>query len=558
MPSRDVLWQEKSQKIVLPEGLRIEKIPSHGRAMVASRKFEAGEVVLTETPLLVWPHGEDELRSCVAFLAAFQRASPTTRATVLYDFYHPKLDDESSLAVPKYGLLAAAILRTGSAVGLTEVQVHRLLLIKATNAHAYYGKEMHFDEILETTANTADKEALFVAAAKVSHACVPNTSYSSKRRDGKLEYRAIRAIAAGDLVTFSYIENVWTTPTADRRAELRANYGFHCRCAHCEASDDTGEQCRQLRCPTCSGLARYLVHPPEVEEPSRSVPPERTLPRWVCTVDCGPLPTATMAPGLAAEEAIADEFARLTSMLHRDCMSIKPSSLKRLAVRAARDLAPTHRLVILIQQDLATQFASLAKIVTDQPFASRVLGDAQSLRADAALEGLRGVAICECLAHGCHGGAQCTIPHKPINECAKAAFHACQDLLAMLPTTTRRMGRQQQGTIPRSALPLVAFAKKYLRDFAITYGDNDTDVCELRTRLFAGDLPTAPPATALGTDAAIRTPSGPLRALPPTAPNHTDDDDDWTAHITAKVQATHLPSATKKKKRTTKKDKKRH
>ena len=105
----------------------------------------------------------------------------------------------------------------------------KLLSISMANGHDYFGHtedvyrevaSLSFDQrhILET-----ERCALFLYASKVSHSCHPNTSYTSKAQDGKMEYKAIRQIEEGDLITFSYIGSLWETPTHLRRKMLRDN-----------------------------------------------------------------------------------------------------------------------------------------------------------------------------------------------------------------------------------------------------------------------------------------------------------------------------------------------
>ena len=249
-----------------------------------------------------------------------------------------------------------------------------------------------------------------------------------------------------------------------------------------------------------------------------------------------------MKPSIDAESGIAAELETLSSQLQFNCFRIKPDRLRRLAKRAALELSPTHRLVVIIQAELSRLLASLAKVLSDDPRSATLIGaSAETLREDAALSALRSVAICECLAHGCRGGARCTISHEPVHECARATFFASEDLLAL---------RLKSNKLPPSAAPLVAFARKYLKSFAIIFGDADADVQKLRDTLFfyAGDDPP-PPAAALVPSSFI--PLGD-KDVPPSA------DGDWVAHVLNARTTAASTSANKTKSKANKKKTAKH
>ena len=208
----------------------------HGRILVATRDIDVGEVVLAEKPLLVWQSDGRGPHDAIDFLDAYDAASEETRLAVA-DFYCPDLDGQMG-QVPLYRELSRRLAEATQLKlqhPLTARDIHRLLMIKVTNAHSYTGTAGAYGEIVGGLGPHVKSAALFEMGSKVSHACQPNTSYSSRHNNGMMTYTAIRPIRTGEMVTFSYIGDVLQTPTAARREDLRARYGFECQCKHCTA-----------------------------------------------------------------------------------------------------------------------------------------------------------------------------------------------------------------------------------------------------------------------------------------------------------------------------------
>lgn len=77
---------------------------------------------------------------------------------------------------------------------------------------------------------------LFLLTAQVNHSCGPNAVYylnpeCDPEHDPVLLVRAVEDIAAGEAVTFSYIEAM--QPWRARQQELRQAYLFTCKCSRC-------------------------------------------------------------------------------------------------------------------------------------------------------------------------------------------------------------------------------------------------------------------------------------------------------------------------------------
>lgn len=255
--------------------VRVEKAPGLGRVLVACRPFDVGDEILCEAPLLRWPMGDWD-----AYLDALLAAEASVRAAVL-DLFRPDLDSAKAKVAATRARAESLLAQRAPHAGVDLEFVHAALLVAELNAHAFSaGKEM----------------AMFDLASKAAHSCAPNAAYSSRDVPGHLRYKAIRPIAAGEQVQFSYIAGLYSTPTEGRRAELENTKDFICHCARCDSPDPL----RGCRCPTndCSGI---VMPKGDTDEPY-------DLPsNWVCSRgECGPISEEDLEAHFNAEEATND------------------------------------------------------------------------------------------------------------------------------------------------------------------------------------------------------------------------------------------------------------
>lgn len=465
-----------------------------GRVLLATRDFQVGQIVMTEPPLLVWESdGTHSGEDILDFLDAYDSASEETQRAVL-DCYHPDLNATSGL-VAKYGAWSRSTVLAARLDNMPADLIHKLLMIKVTNAHSYSGAVSSYSEqVMQFPGgNPSARVALFNMGSKVNHACVPNTQYSSKRSDGMCAYTAVRQISAGEMVTFSYLgDKVWQTPTVARRADLLERYGFECHCAHCEAGT-LSEPCRRLRCPSCGdGSSAELGIAGDASGEAL----------WSCA-KCGALGDQML--GVLEEEAeLTRELEVFKRQTDRDVFSTKPSDALRLMKKLGK-LSPTHHVVVEACCELTTYYASLAH-AAQNPLVAKKLGQQPAgLREQSATWGMRSIAVCESIAAGCFDGTRSPNIHAPVHECARACFFMSQDLLTL-----------RQAMRPPA---LVAFASRYLEFMKILYGPFDADVAQLESELFAGGRAVGDANVGLFNALSLNDSTG-------AAAN----DDDWTSH----------------------------
>lgn len=87
----------------------------------------------------------------------------------------------------------------------------------------------------EEASDVVQGSALYSQVSCANHSCVPNAVVRFDRGNTDLRLVTLRAIAAGEEITISYIDENDSADLEERRAALR-DYGFVCDCAKCTAS----------------------------------------------------------------------------------------------------------------------------------------------------------------------------------------------------------------------------------------------------------------------------------------------------------------------------------
>merc|ERR1719428_2630807 len=236
-------------------------------------------------------------------------------------------------------------------------------------------------------------------------------------------------------------------------------------CPRCTSPD----WCRALRCPTqCGGM--LLTQPGE-----DAVQPGAVQAEWACTV-CGPPHQFVTDDKLCKERWVEAELAHLNSMMEVRMISRLPSpeDVEQLIAKASAWLSPVHWTIVQI---LGVQMilCGMHAVATEKALADQGVeegygrcGRPGDLRFQAAWASLRAISICECIAAGCGGGVDCTVPHPIVHECASNAFFAGQQLL--------RIRREIPGKL---ALVVV----KYANTMRTTFGKEYKDVGELECKM---------------------------------------------------------------------------
>ena len=137
-----------------------------------------------------------------------------------------KQQAEAYLQVQRMAEALSTRVLSGDSAITTDV-VTQLAFAAQSNAHA----------ISDAHSQVPAGLGFFPAASMVNHSCIPNAHhYFAEPVAGqppRLVFRAIRPIAAGEEVTYSYTKTY--DAAASRRETLRRGYFFTCECPRCEA-----------------------------------------------------------------------------------------------------------------------------------------------------------------------------------------------------------------------------------------------------------------------------------------------------------------------------------
>ncbi|KAJ3056295.1 hypothetical protein HK097_007395 [Rhizophlyctis rosea] len=243
-----------------PSGLQLEVFPDVGRALVATRDFAIGDLILSETPFFQVPTTllqKSALNKQLAdVIAKVAEEFPDTgvpvsvQANLLADYValssrkRDELVNSFASDTTEDHILARFTSKVASAVheSITELQsfstneLQKLLLVMIINAAEYVQRNESF-------------VGLYKWGSKLAHSCSPKSVLMITEK--QMSHYALQPIKAGDIVTTNYIirddiRACWTTPL--RRRKLLDTKSFLCKCERCTAPDLN----RTTKCPKCS------------------------------------------------------------------------------------------------------------------------------------------------------------------------------------------------------------------------------------------------------------------------------------------------------------------
>ncbi|KAL6659032.1 hypothetical protein ACP70R_003072 [Stipagrostis hirtigluma subsp. patula] len=278
------------------DSLRVADLPGRGRGLVAARNVREGEVLLSESPILLYPTALASLPSyCSACFRSLSPAAaipcPSCRAAAFCSpacaaASHPRLICAALSNGAGAGLAAAApteavqepLLFLLSAYSLPEPSLHALLSLCSApppppgvqdpaTLHAAvaavappqllppcFSPDLTAALLARDRANSfaimeplrpgvslehlkARAYAVYPRASLLNHDCLPNAchfDYPDRPGPGNTDIvvRALHDIPQGREVCISYFAANWRY--ADRQRRLLEDYGFRCECDRCQ------------------------------------------------------------------------------------------------------------------------------------------------------------------------------------------------------------------------------------------------------------------------------------------------------------------------------------
>lgn len=399
-----------------------------GRVTVATRSFDTLYVpILREKPAIICASGDH-----LGYLEQFLDAPEQVQLGILDCFAQPlESPVGQALMEPAKLMFLLGVLDDFSLI-------HRLLSIYATNAHQY--RETSDEKSSGNVGKDEGIGCLPIYGSKLSHSCDGgNVGYSSHAADGCVEYSVIKPIPKGNLVSFTYLADLFETPTPERRQILFDTKHFWCECERCCGPD----YCRFLPCPECSTLI------PCVYEKGNSDP------LWKCR-SCGPdcfdndfmlVLERQMEQTLKMIERSVEKLTNFKKI-----PEFTPADLQDLVQECSQTLSPTHYLTIKALRLLVTICTCSAYVQTNRLVARGGWTNPQVLllHRHGIEASFRLILACECVAAGCPGCTSLVVsgmvdiskdgtvvddifPHVPLFDRAAPLHRACEELTEYLP-----------------------------------------------------------------------------------------------------------------------------
>lgn len=356
--------------------LRVESTELEGRTVVATRRFEKGEVVLKELPLYHWDNTK-----VYDYVKRYFMASPEVQQKVMNMESHlGELTDHMELR-----WIANSISRDlKEKDGLMDAEadlVYHLLQIKRTNAHSY------------RSGAEATGGALFELASLVNHSCKPNVAYSTY--DEHMRFIATEPIEMNEQIRATYLSDLLIKPRQIRQRKLFDTKDFVCRCERCLGVDD----CRGFRCAAVKrGSCNSIVYQSNSGE------------SWSCSV-CSISVNDEKAQTFIrmVESRLLDRFNTLESKFNAAVEPMSPSDFNDFIGDAEKlGIAKHHYLVLQVLRLLVLWSEGQAESIGDPnvqfmaPWGKPC--SKMSFLRDAIITGVQLVQKKECVSVCCNAG----------------------------------------------------------------------------------------------------------------------------------------------------------
>ena len=378
---------------------------SCGRELVATRDFQPGDLILRETPLLIFGDRK-ELVKLLGRLSSVEKeelfdmqglSAPTQASHMSCRTLMERLWTEAEVFHQLfYGEISDKL------VSVSIDDIFRVLSIAHLNAHSFHPTEQE-----------PDRAAIFPVSAKIAHSCLPNSTYTVT--DDGLEYYAVSFIKRGAPITASYLDSDALVSSVEKRRNLLArSKDFFCLCVKCRRASDlaSGLKCRSHR---CSGTSYFCNNSTTIGG----------IASWRCST-CG----SRTEPVVKTLHSIEREYNAL-----QDCDDVDEfiDKLSCLIEASRPDLSRAHYLLTEMQLELSTVHLAVAHAWVDRADAEAQVAEHRRTAIDI-LEDV--TARIECVdddsdACGCRQSTRCEKSHPPSLTAAFLVYRALCSVLRM-------------------------------------------------------------------------------------------------------------------------------
>lgn len=406
--------------------LQLLNVDTYARTLFATREFPIGSVVFNESPLIIFTN--------VEYLIQQYMTMDANTKEKLFDLQHYKSSDRAMNSLFQLTLdetweacskTLADFNQPLNMIPICAEEMYNISTVCIVNSHGFISINTSTDDTVmncgsqyETLPSSSEPSsdqnhsALFSLGSKVTHSCYPNCAYSSLFIKNTLTYFSVLPIAAGDMLTFSYVDYMCTK---DRRYKLLISKDFFCTCVKCVSPDYAyGVKCE---CIDCIGVKLGTC---TVKD---------GITNWKCLV-CGNIDSCNTVDDDI--ESIEDSFNAIKAMYiingERFYSQTYVEMMEELIIDCIAIFCQTHYLVTVILQEISKLLICGADFFALHGTAP--MTELCRIRTLAAMAGLRAVKTIECVEAGCILGKLCTVEHSPSHHCTGDVLEACNQLLS--------------------------------------------------------------------------------------------------------------------------------
>lgn len=265
-------WNVHKRTCKAPIAFQISQVQERGRILIASKRFEPGDIVLSEYPIITFSseHNSDELNKKINLQAVCDEINAQLDTYISKEENLPDISIDPKLLDIALQFVKESILVKNNVLNLYKPPDDDItrsaynwfrigVMLLAERCKEYLPLSEKIDQNLFTdviliayvnafkSANV-NSGALYALSCLINHSCHPNCFYVQDKEDGnRITVRAIRRIEIGEEINISYIsDHVLIMPTSIRQTRL-STYHFICKCERCSKPDDT----RIFHCDHC-------------------------------------------------------------------------------------------------------------------------------------------------------------------------------------------------------------------------------------------------------------------------------------------------------------------
>lgn len=207
---------------------RIQEVPGKEKGMVATRNIKAGDLILEESPLIVFDKDPFQKIDQILQLSPSLPGEERQKVLSLHDPGVKSIHQENILSFfQQTGMEQEGI--DGDMIKFIRISLYNTISV------AEEGNVFGIND-----------SALYETISRVRHSCVPNCFWKWKKGDVYVkEFRALKDIRKGEEMVVSYLLDTFI-PRNDRREKLR-NWDIDCRCKICSLEGDELSKNEDLR-----------------------------------------------------------------------------------------------------------------------------------------------------------------------------------------------------------------------------------------------------------------------------------------------------------------------